>query len=48
MPATIDRTAAATALAKVIAYRSCGKHADADAWLDRLAAMLANPTNPTA
>lgn len=37
----IDRSAAATALAKTIAYRNCAKHDEADAWLARLVEMLA-------
>jgi hypothetical protein len=36
----IDRTEANRALAKVIAYRNCGKEAEAKAWFNKLASEL--------
>lgn len=36
----IDRSAVATALAKAIAYKNCGKDADAEAWARRLVELL--------
>lgn len=36
----IDRTEASRALAKVIAYRQCGKEAEAREWLARLTRSL--------
>ncbi len=36
----IDRTAAAQALAKAIAYKQCGKQHDAETWARRLVELL--------
>lgn len=36
----IDRTAAAQALAKAIAYKQCGKDAEANAWARTLIHIL--------
>lgn len=36
----IDRSAVATALAKAIAYKQCGKDADASAWARTLVVLL--------
>lgn len=38
--AQIDRSATAQALAKAIAYKQCGKDADAAAWARRLVELL--------
>lgn len=37
---TIDRSATAQALAKAIAYKQCGKDADAAAWARKLVELL--------
>lgn len=37
---TIDRTAAAQALAKAIAFKACGKDQDAAAWARKLVTIL--------
>jgi hypothetical protein len=37
---TIDRTATAQALAKAIAYKNCGKDAEAEQWARQLVALL--------
>jgi len=37
---TIDRSAVAQALAKAIAYKQCGKDADAAAWARKLVRLL--------
>jgi hypothetical protein len=39
--AQIDRSAVARALAKAIAYKQCGKHAEAELWGARLLGLLA-------
>jgi hypothetical protein len=36
----IDRSATAQALAKAIAYKQCGKHAEAELWAARLLGLL--------
>lgn len=36
----IDRSKVAQALAKAIAYKQCGKQADAEAWARRLVELL--------
>ncbi|WP_327195958.1 hypothetical protein [Novosphingobium capsulatum] len=36
----IDRSAVAQALAKAIAYKQCGKDADAETWARRLVELL--------
>lgn len=36
----IDRSQVAQALAKAIAYKNCGKDADAEAWARRLVELL--------
>lgn len=36
----IDRSATAQALAKAIAFKQCGKQADAEAWARRLVELL--------
>lgn len=36
----IDRSEASRALAKVIAYRNCGKDTDADTWASQLFEIL--------
>jgi hypothetical protein len=36
----IDRSAAAQALAKAIAYKQCGKDSDAEEWAARLVRIL--------
>ena len=36
----IDRTEIARALAKAIAYKQCGKQADAEAWARELVRLL--------
>jgi hypothetical protein len=36
----INRTAAARALAKAIAYKDCGQHAKAELWAARLVGLL--------
>lgn len=36
----IDRSAVSQALAKAIAYKNCGKDADAEAWARRLVELL--------
>jgi hypothetical protein len=36
----IDRSLVAQALAKAIAYKNCGKDADAEAWARRLIELL--------
>jgi hypothetical protein len=36
----INRTDVATALAKAIAYKNCGKDADAEAWARQLVELL--------
>lgn len=36
----IDRTATSRALAKAIAYKQCGKHAEAELWAARLLGLL--------
>ena len=38
----INRAAAATAIAKAIAYKLCGKDAEAHEWASRLIEMLRN------
>jgi hypothetical protein len=38
--AQIDRVAVARALAKAIAYKNCGKHAEAEQWGARLLGLL--------
>lgn len=37
---TIDRSAVSQALAKAIAYKQCGKQAEADAWARKLVEQL--------
>jgi hypothetical protein len=37
---SIDRSATAQALAKAIAYKQCGKDADAERWARRLVELL--------
>lgn len=37
---TIDRSAAATAMTKAIAYKQCGKDAEANAWARKLVELL--------
>lgn len=37
---TIDRSAVARALAKAIAYKQCGKQAEAEAWAKELIKLL--------
>lgn len=37
---SIDRSEVARALAKAIAYKSCGKHAMAELWAARLVGLL--------
>lgn len=37
---TIDRSAVAQALAKAIAYKQCGKDAEANAWAAKLVDLL--------
>lgn len=37
---TIDRSAIAQALAKAIAYKCCGKQAEAETWARRLIELL--------
>lgn len=37
---SIDRSAAAQALAKAIAYKQCGKDADANQWARKLVELL--------
>lgn len=37
----IDRSAVSQALAKAIAYKNCGKDADAEAWARKLVELLA-------
>ena len=37
---TIDRSAVSRALAKAIAYKQCGKHAEAELWAARLLGLL--------
>jgi len=37
---TLDRSEIARALAKAIAYKQCGKHADAEAWARQLVELL--------
>lgn len=36
----IDRSAVSQALAKAIAYKQCGKHADAQEWAKKLIRLL--------
>lgn len=36
----IDRSAVSQALAKAIAYKNCGKDAEAEAWARRLVELL--------
>lgn len=36
----VDRSKVAQALAKAIAYKQCGKQADAEAWARRLVELL--------
>lgn len=36
----IDRSAAATAMAKAIAFKQCGKDAEANAWARKLVELL--------
>jgi hypothetical protein len=36
----IDRTEVNRALSKAIAYKQCGKHAEAEVWAIRLVALL--------
>lgn len=36
----IDRSKVAQALAKAIAYKQCGKHAEAEAWARQLVGLL--------
>lgn len=38
---TLDRSAIARALAKAIAYKQCGKDADAEQWARQLVELLA-------
>lgn len=38
--AQLDRSEIARALAKAIAFKQCGKHADAEAWARRLIEQL--------
>ena len=40
MQMTIDRSATAQALAKAIAYKQCGKDADAAQWARKLVELL--------
>lgn len=40
MQTTIDRAACARALAKAIAYKLCGKQADAEHWARELVRLL--------
>lgn len=37
---TIDRSATATAMAKAIAYKQCGKDFEANAWARKLVELL--------
>ena len=37
---TIDRSEVSRALAKAIAYKSCGKHQDAEQWARQLVRLL--------
>ena len=37
---TIDRSEVSRALAKAIAYKQCGKQADAEAWAKKLVQLL--------
>jgi hypothetical protein len=39
-PIMIDRSAVATALAKAIAYKNCGKHDEAESWARQLVQLL--------